>query len=127
VIPFKLASLPFHLITSEAGATETAVARLVAASVVVWERYGGWLASLHPAAYEEVLGMAKQTRRALRIDLNPIVKTMGMEWVIEQLGPKRVIEQLGPKRVIEQLGGVKQLWEELSPEQRQELRRLLEK
>jgi hypothetical protein len=132
-LPVEEASLPLHLIARESPETEQAVARLVAGRPEVWERYSDWLASLHPAAYEEVQGMAKQTRTPLRLDLTPIVKTMGMDWVIEHLGAKRVIEhlgarrvieQLGAKRVIDELGGVKQFWEELSPEQRRQLKRL---
>jgi hypothetical protein len=38
--------------------------------------------------------MARQTREPLRLDLNPIVSSMGMDWVIEQLGARRVIEQV---------------------------------
>jgi hypothetical protein len=99
---------------------------------------------LHPTAYEEVQAMVRQTKDSLRLDLTPIVKTMGMEWVIEHLGADRVIEQLGAKRVIEhlgakrviehldakriidELGGVKQFWAELSPEQRRQLKRLIQ-
>ena len=90
----------------------------------MWERYGGWLASLHPAVYKEVQGMARQSKRSLRLDLTPIVEIMGIEWVIEQVGAKQVIEHLGLKRVIDEVGGVKQLWEELTPEQRRQLKRL---
>jgi hypothetical protein len=111
------------------------VARLVAANAALWDRYGGWLASLHPAAYEEVQGMARKTKEPLRLDLTPIVKTMGMDWVIDHLGTKQVIDHLGTKRVIEhlglkrvinELGGVKRLWAELSPEQRRELKQLFQ-
>ncbi len=123
-LPVEEASLPLHLIAQESGETEQAVARLVAGRAELWERYSGWLASLHPAVFEEVQGMAKQKKEPLRLDLTPIVKTMGMEWVIEHLGVKRVIEHLGLKRVIEEAGGVKQLWAELTPEQRQQLKRL---
>jgi hypothetical protein len=49
-----------------------------------------------------------------------------MDWVIEQLGPQRVIEHLGAQRVIEQLGGMRQWWAELSPEQRRQLKRLMQ-
>jgi hypothetical protein len=143
-LPVEEASLPLHLVARESGETELAVANLVAASAALWDRYGGWLASLHPAAYLEVQGMAKQTKRPFRLDLTPVINTMGMEWVIEQLGTKRVIEELGTKRVIEELGtkrvieelgtkqvieglgGVKRLWAELSPEQRRELKRLVQ-
>jgi hypothetical protein len=125
-LPVEEASLPLHLVAQETGETERAVARLLAGRAELWERYGGWLASLHPAAYEEVQGMARKTTKPLRLDLTPIIKTMGMEWLIEHVGAKRVIEQLGAKRVVKELGGVKQFLAELSPEQRQELKRLLQ-
>jgi hypothetical protein len=134
-LPVEEASLPLHLVARESGATEQAVARLVAGRAELWERYSGWLASLHPAVYEEVEGMARQTRGPLRLDLSPIVRTMGMEWVIEQLGAERVIEQLGAervieqlgaKRVIEELGGAKEFVAALPPGQRRELKRLLQ-
>lgn len=66
-LPVEEASLPMHLIARESGETEGAVARLVASSAALWERYGSWLASLHPAAYEEVQSMARQTKGPLRI------------------------------------------------------------
>ena len=86
--------------------------------------------------------MARQAKRPFGFDLTPIIDTMGMEWLIEQVGAKRVIEHLGAKRVIEQLGakqlieelgrprvveelgGLKQLWAELTPEQRRQWKRL---
>ena len=143
-LPVEEASLPLHLVGRESPEMEQAVARLVVGRPELWERYGGWLASLHPAAYEEVQGMARQTREPLRLDLSPIVRTMGMKWVVEQLGLKQVIEQvglkrvidevgakpvieeLGARRVIEELGGVKQLWTVLSPQERRQLKRLMQ-
>ena len=71
--------------------------------------------------------MARPIRELLRFDLTPIVESMGMEWVIEQLGgAQRVIEGLGAQRVIHELGGMKQLWAKLTPEQRRQLKRLLQ-
>jgi hypothetical protein len=79
--------------------------------------------------------MARRTKQPFRLDLTPIVESMGMEWVIEQLGPKRVLEQLGSKRVLDELGakrvlnelgGVKQLWAALTPEQRRQLKQLMQ-
>jgi hypothetical protein len=123
-LPVEEASLPLHLISRKSGETEQAVARLVTGSAELWERYGGWLASLHPALFREVQGMAKQGKRSLGLDLTPVIETMGMQWLIEHVGVKKLIEELGTKRFIEQLGGVKQLWAELTPEQRRELKRL---
>jgi len=99
----------------------------------LWELYGRWLAALYHAGKEEVHVMARKTKEPLRLDLTPIIKTMGMEWLIQQLGAKQVIEELGPKeviqhlgwkRVIDALGGVEQVWAELTPEQRCQLKRL---
>jgi hypothetical protein len=124
-LPVEEARLSLHLVARESAETEQAVARLVAGRLELWERYGGWPTSLHPAASEEVRAMARQSTGPLRLNLPPIVESMGMEWssndwgpkrVMEQLGAKRVIEQLGPKRVIEQPGGVDQLRSELTPE-----------
>jgi hypothetical protein len=141
--PVEEASLPLHLVARESGETEQAVARLVAGHAELWDRYSGWLASLHPAAFEEVKNMAKGTRGQLRLDLTPVIETMGMDWLIEQVGAKEVIEhvgakkfieqlgakeflrQLGPKRLIAELGGVEGLLAELTPDQRRQLRRLL--
>jgi hypothetical protein len=134
-LPVEEASLPLLLLDRATAELEQAVARLVAGSSALWERSGGWLASLHPAMYKEVQTMAKQRRGALRLDLSPIVESMGMDWVIDHLGPERVIEHLGAKRLVkqlgaqqlvEQLGGVKSLLAKLSAEQRQELKQLLQ-
>jgi hypothetical protein len=125
-LPVEEASLPLHLIAQDLGETEAAVARLVVGRDELWERYGGWLASLHPVAYQEVKDMAKQKKGSLRLDLTPIVELMGMPWVVEQLGVKQVVEQLGLPRVVDEVGGVKQLWEALTPAQRRELKRLVQ-
>jgi hypothetical protein len=124
-LPVEEASLPLHLVARESGETGQAVARLVAGHAELWDRYSGWLASLHPAAFEEVKNMAKGTRGQLRLDLTPVIETMGMDWLIEQVGAKQVIEHLGAKRVIRELGGVEGLLAELTPDQRRQLRRLL--
>jgi hypothetical protein len=143
-LPVEEASLPLHLIAQEPSETEQAVARMLAESAVLWERYGGWLASLHPVVYQEVQSMAKQSKTPLRIDLNPIIESMGMKWVIDQLGAKRVIDELGSKQVINELGAkrvigdlgakqvldelveMEQVWENLTPEQRRKLKRRLQ-
>ena len=71
--------------------------------------------------------MAKQTKGPLRMDLTPIVKTMGMAWVVEQLGAKQVIEQLGLSQVVKLMGGAKQFLAGLDPEVQQEFKRFFEK
>jgi hypothetical protein len=99
------------------------VARLVAGRPELWQQYGGWLAALHPLAYRGVLHMAKAKREKFRFDLEPLVETMGLDWVLQKLGPERVLDQLGPDRVINQL---EKMSKRLTPEQRRRLKRLVE-
>jgi len=72
--------------------------------------YGGMFAALHPAAWKEILAMAKTKRGGPEFDLRPIVETMGLRKVIEKLGKKEVIEEL---------------FANLTPAKRRELQHLL--
>jgi hypothetical protein len=113
-LPVEEASLPLHLISRESSANELAAARLVVGRDELWDRYGGWLASLHPTLFEEVRGMAR-TREKSEIDLRPIIEMMGADWVIQQMGVEQVIRGMG---------GVEGLWAKLTPAQRRQLMRL---
>ncbi len=124
-LPVEEASLPLHLVTRESEETEEAVARLVTENAGLWERYGGWLAFLHPTIYEEVRSMARQRRGELTVDLNPIVELMGMRRVVEQLGLKRVVEEFGLPRVVDEVGA-EHFVKKLTAAQRQVFKRLLE-
>jgi hypothetical protein len=113
-LPVDESCLPLHVVGKEPPATEAAVARLVAGRADLWERYSGWLLTLHRAAYEGVQNMAKRTKEKFQISLKPVIETMGLEWVLQQVGPERLIKLLKPKEI----------WAELTPEQRAELKRL---
>jgi hypothetical protein len=116
-VPVEENSLPLHLIGKEPRETEEAVAQFVAARPELWQLYGGWLATLHPEAYRGVLSMAKGTKEKFDFDLESLVETMGLDWVIQKLGVERVIGQLP----------VEQICAALTPRQRQQLKRLLDK
>jgi hypothetical protein len=136
-------SLPLHLVGREPAATERQVARLVIERQELQERYGGWLASLHPAVWKEIEAMASVAGKKVKLDLRPaieylgldrVIEQVGLDRVIEQVGLDRVIEQVGPDRVIEQLGakevvkrlGLDRLLASLSPADRRELKRRLQ-
>jgi hypothetical protein len=116
-LPVEENSLPLHLIGIEPRATEEAVARLVASRAELWEQYSGWLATFHQRAYEGVRSMARTKKEKFEVSLEPLVETMGLDWVIQKLGPDRVIERLGAERI----------YAALTPRQRKQLKRLLEK
>jgi hypothetical protein len=132
-LPVEEDSLPLHLVGHEPLDTERQVARLVADSSELQQRYGGWVASLHPTAWKEVEAMAKATGIPLPIDLRPAIESLGLDRVLEQIGIDRVIEQIGPDRVIERLGdkelikriGLDRFLAGLSPTDRRELKRRL--
>jgi hypothetical protein len=142
-LPVEEDSLPLHLVGRETLATELQVARLVLERPELQQRYGGWMASLHPAAWKEVEAMAKAARRTLQIDLRPAIESLGLKQVLEQVGIGRVVnevgigrvlDEVGRDRVIEQLGdkevvkrlGLDRILASLSPAERRELKRRLE-
>jgi hypothetical protein len=87
--------------------------------------YGGWLATLHPAAWEEVETMAGAAGRTLRIDLQPVIQKLGVQEVIRQMGVDRVIEQIGTKELVKRIG-IDEFLAQLSSAERRELKRRLE-
>jgi hypothetical protein len=124
-LPVEEDTLPLHVVGREPLATERRVAQLVLEQPALQERYAGWLASPHPAAWKEVEAMARASRKGLQIDLRPAIEVLGLDFVIEQIGRDRVIEALGDKEVIKHIG-LKGLVASLSPAQRRELKRLLD-
>ena len=68
--------------------------------------------------------MARAPKKAFGFDLEPLVQTMGLDWVIEKLGRERVIRHLVAQQVVEQLGP--EDIKALGPRLRQHLKRLLE-
>jgi hypothetical protein len=103
-LPVDEESLPLHIAGLGKPATEHAMARLLTERPDLQARYGGWVASLHPAAWKEVEAMARATKQRLTFDIRPAIKALGWNEVIAQVGLDRVIEQVGLDRVIEQVG-----------------------
>jgi hypothetical protein len=125
-LPVDTDSLPLHIVGIEPPATERAVAELVGAAPELQQVYGGWMASLHPRAWKEIEAMVRKTGRSLKIDLEPAIEAMGLDRIIEQVGARRVIEEIGTRRFIEEIG-VGDFFANLSPTERRELKRLLQK
>jgi hypothetical protein len=124
-LPVDEESLPLHVIGKEPPATERAVARLVLERPELQTRYGGWLATLHPAAWEEVEIMALAAGRAPMIDLRPVIEKLGLKELIRQVGVERVIEHIPMKELVKRIG-IDDILANLSPAERRELRRRLQ-
>jgi hypothetical protein len=142
-LPVDEDSLPLHLVGREPLDMERQVARLVVERPDLQQRYGGWAATLHPAAWKEVEAMAKTAGKALQIDLRPAIESLGLDRVLDQVGIDRVIDEVGIDRVIERVGldrviaevgdkelvkqmGLDRILASLSPAERRELKRRLE-
>ncbi len=116
-------NLPLLLLDRDSSQKDKAVAEFVASRQDLWDRYGAWLSALHFGAYEEVKSMAKATRPKSKPIFQEVIDAMGMDWLIDQLGAERLMEAMGTRRFIKAVG-IKKLWEELTPEERREWKRL---
>jgi hypothetical protein len=76
-LPVVEDSLPLHIVGQEPPATERQVARLVAEQPALQQLYGGWVASLHPAAWKEAELMARTTGKRLKFDIRPAIESLG--------------------------------------------------
>jgi hypothetical protein len=114
-LPVEEDSLPMHIIGREAEATERAVAQFVAARTSLAEEYGDWLAVLHPEAWKEVKAMATTKRKGPEIDIQALVRIVGLQRVVDAVGLKKVVDTIGLKRVLDELGP-ERLLNELGPE-----------
>jgi hypothetical protein len=137
-LPVEVDSVPLHIVGREPLATEIEVARLVAERPLLQKHYGGWIATLHPAAWKEIEAMARTAKKELKIDLRPAIESLGLKRVLEQVGIERVVEAVGQAQLIEQLGSdrfveqfgketvrrmsLDQILDALTPEQRRQLK-----
>jgi hypothetical protein len=103
-VPVEVDSLPLHLVSKEPLQREREVAQLLTKQKRLWEQYVGWLATLHPALWEEVRTMAKKAGKGFGIHLLPVIEDLGIKNVIEQVGIERVINEVGIERVINEVG-----------------------
>src|SRR5262249_9392998 len=103
-LPVEEDSLPLHLVGIEPLETERQVARLVLEQPKLEQQYGGWVASLHPAAWKEIEAMARATGKKLNLDLRPAIEYLGLDRVIGQVGLDRVIEQVGLREIVKHVG-----------------------
>jgi hypothetical protein len=87
-LPVEEDSLPLHIVGQEPLATERQVARLVAEQPALQQLYGGWVASLHPAARKEAETMARTTGKRLKFDIRPAIESLGWAEVLKQAEKK---------------------------------------
>jgi hypothetical protein len=79
----------------------------------------------HPVIWEAVQQMARASDTEPTLDLRRLIEMVGVKQVMDQLGLKRVREEVGLKRVVEAVGPG-EFVSQLTPEQREEFKRLLQ-
>jgi hypothetical protein len=125
-LPVNQDSLPLHVVGREPPELEREVAKLVVEQRELQTQFGGWMALLHPAAWEEVGAMARYSESGLTVDMRPAIKALGLKRIVQIAGVDRLIEDVGEKELIKRIG-VKRFLANLSAKERRELkRRLLE-
>ena len=119
-VPIDEESTPVRLVSEQSDEQIRELATAVLASDEMWQRYGSWLAALNPQFRKELQIMATK-RKSGDIDLGANIRQL-----FQELGPegqtqlalliKDHLEVVGPDNFLA----------ELSPEQREELRRRLQ-
>src|SRR5262249_45922784 len=82
---------------------------------------GPWLASSHPALWEEVTRMGRKKEKGLSFDLGPLIEKVGLDEVIKQFALEGVIVKIVAKK------GLGWLVDRLTPDQREQLKQRLER
>lgn len=128
-LPVEHDSVPLHLVSREPAERERELASQVVKQPGFWKLYGEWLAYLHPDVWEEARRMAQASGTETTpdfptMDIQRLIDIIGLKRVIDRVGLKRVIEEVGPKQVVNELG-LDALVSQLTPEQREELKRRL--
>ncbi|MBI1917821.1 MAG: hypothetical protein HYS12_24260 [Planctomycetes bacterium] len=91
------------------------------AEPALWATYGVWLAHREPAIWQEIVRMAAEQNQSIKLDFTPLAEYL--RETADRAGMKSLLEALGVKEAVEAVG-TEDFWAKLSPEQREELRRL---
>jgi hypothetical protein len=147
-LPVERDSLPLHVLAGVPAEARGTVVGVLKAEPSLWASYGAWLSGNEPAIWQEILAMATQQGQDFTLDLGPLadylrqggrlqdiksfLEAYGLKQAVEAVGVKQAVEAVGVKQAVEAVGvkqaveavGAEQFWAGLSPEQREELRRL---
>jgi hypothetical protein len=116
-VPVDRDSLPVHLLAEEPRGQQRAVAQVLGQNLDLLPLYGSWLASAHPAISAEVVHMGKTRKKKFALDVRPLFEHLGWQEILNQVGVKSLIDQVGLDELVAQM----------TPEQRKELVRVLQK
>ena len=127
-VPVERDTLPVHLLLREPDEARREVLNELAGQLDLVSIYGGWMATMFPALWEEVREMARRVKQSMVgpvFDLRPVIEHLGFAEVIRQVGLKRVLEEVDLNRIMAELGP-EWLLSRLTPKHRRELQRHLQ-
>jgi len=93
-LPVDEDSLPLHVLGIEPLEQQLTVGKFLIEEAERLDVYGTLFAALHPAAWKELVSMARTKQESFHFDLQPLVDEMGLANIIQQLGKKKLIEQI---------------------------------
>ena len=113
-------SVPMHLLNQETAEASLAVTRVVIQQPGFWERYGAWLAFMHPELLQEIQRMARANGIEPTLDLRELFKVVGFQQVIDQMGADNLIEAVSSNPPIQEKV-LKGLLAKVAPDVRKDL------
>ena len=120
-VPVELDNVPLHILRQESLEKQLAVGKLVVQDQSLLERYAPYLETFHPEVLKELQVMARTAGHPFKLNMPAIIEVFGLEEVVKQVGMDRVIEQVRKQK------GLAKLVRQLSPAERIELKRHLER
>jgi hypothetical protein len=103
-VPVEPDSLPLHILGPGTVGEQRQVAEYLTGSPALWQRYSGWLATLHPELWEEIRDMGKTRGKKFGFHLQPVISEVGLKNVIAEVGLKNVVAEVGLKNVVAEVG-----------------------
>ncbi len=94
-------SVPVHLLGREPLPNTEAVAHLLGRQPDLWDLYGEWIVSTHPAVWEELLHMARAKKPPFTVDLERLMDVVGKKEFLRKVG--QLVEKVGLDEWLAQL------------------------
>jgi hypothetical protein len=85
-LPVERESLPVHLLGKEPLPNTPGLAQLLGSQPDLWNLFGSWVVTKHPAIWEEMQHMARAKQSPYTIDWHRLVEAMGEEEFGRQVG-----------------------------------------
>jgi hypothetical protein len=127
-LPVDAESVVFHILHGEPAETGLSALRLTLTKQPLWELYSQVFHSLYPDRFQEIVAMARNSKKGPVFHIKEMAEHIGMKNVIKELGEKRLIEQIGKEKVMDQFDAddvIDRVFRFMTESEREDLKRRL--